>query len=865
MPRQDVSCIRALVQGPLFLATQAGQRRFITALVLGLGFWLSLLPSHASITAAAQPHPLAKEDFAAIELNGRQISRGSLFFLRPPSPSPTNQSPETYGCWLERRLFEKELEPRLVDNLGGPWLVFPADHCKPIAEETRLLVTLPSHWLKERSLQFGRPALSAEDALETLYSPKSQELPSAHLDVFRSRRSQQLGLGVSYGPAQFLMQGGNASGQANRYALEWLFESGAALQLGDFRSEAFTQNGLTERRGLRWTSRHRPLRQPSTSPGLIRIDQASRLRVLNEEGMALYATGLLPSGQYRLDGLSAPSLPGFLQLELESLSGERRTVLLPWVTSPLLLNKGGRLFDLELDEQGAMAAQALWGLTDSETLAIKLGYEPNTRLAEEPQQQTSASLASRPEVLMNLGLQSRRWLGHVVGTELLTQCSDNQGCKVSPSLSSRSRLNAGRQLALDLQPTQGAGQLSLRQSLGGSANLSIQWSRSARGEEAWLGSWSQSLSEGLSLTASVRRLRQQASLPAAVSSLESDRGLSSELESQFFISLQFQPKQFKQSRLRSSLSSSPSAQKASLQLTQRLGSKPGGPELSLRQSMTQTQALAANTTRQESLAEIRARRPQGDFGFQWHQNGKGQSQADFTLASRVWLTAKGLHLGSPGDHNLLLVDLKTPGLELSNGLQQRAANAKGLAALTRTGAWTSNRFRYNLRSLSFDQASPEPLDTFAVASRRAYWLEAEQPEPWEQMPVARLKLPFAVLQRLQKVVNPQGKALGFTPEGHVDLGRQDLNTEELRLELQFQGGLQMICKAEDPVTAKPKDALPTQKTTAGTEQLFRCEPLPLNAPATTEATEATEPPPSSGSEARVQYRERSKAEPLSPS
>lgn len=135
------------------------------------------------------------------------------------------------------------------------------------------------------------------------------------------------------------------------------------MQLGDLTSEAFAQDALTERRGLRWTSRHRPLRQPSAGPGLLQLDQPSRLRVLNEDGLALYATGLLPSGQYRLDGLSAPSLPGFLQLELESLSGQRQTVLLPWVTSPLLLNQGDRLFDLELYPQGAAAAQTLWGLT----------------------------------------------------------------------------------------------------------------------------------------------------------------------------------------------------------------------------------------------------------------------------------------------------------------------------------------------------------------------------------------------------------------------------------------------------------------------------------------------------------------------
>ena len=240
-----MSCVRALVQGPLFFATQAGQRPVINALVLGLGFWLGLLPGHASIITAAQPHPLATENFAAIELNGRQISRGSLFFLRRPDPSHATQSPELLGCWIERRLLEKELDEELLTKTTDSWLKLSAESCDYIAEETRLLVQLAPQLLKERGLQFGRPGLSAVDALQSLHSPTSKELPSAHLDVFRSRRSQQLGLGLSYGPAQFLMQGGNASGQATRYTLEWLFESGSALQLGDLSSEAFAQDAFT--------------------------------------------------------------------------------------------------------------------------------------------------------------------------------------------------------------------------------------------------------------------------------------------------------------------------------------------------------------------------------------------------------------------------------------------------------------------------------------------------------------------------------------------------------------------------------------------------------------------------------------------
>ena len=860
MTRKAVLCIEALVQGLLFLKAKAWVMRCFTALGLGLGpglgFCLILTPGHASGITMSPPHPLAKEDFAAIELNGRQISRGSVFFLNRPGPSAEFHDMAEFGCWLERRLFEKELDADLLGKAAGNWLQFPAEACQFIAEETRLLVQLAPQLLKERSLRFGPPSLSALDALKTLHSPASRELPSAHLDIFKSRRSLQLGLGMSYGPAQFLMQKGNAAGQPARYWLEWLFESGAALQLGDLTSEASTQVALTERRGLRWTSRHRPLRQPSTGPGLLQLDQPSRLRVLNEDGLALYATGLLPSGQYRLDGLSAPSLPGFLQLELESLSGQRQTVLLPWVTSPLLLNQGDRLFDLELYPQGAAAAQTLWGLTGEETLAAKLAYEARTRPRTGRAQENISARDNSEGLSLNLGLQSRRWLGHVLGAELLSQCPKGQACSLLPSLSSRSRLGSGQQLALDLTPTRHAGQVSLNQSLGGWASLSVQWSRSAQGDEAWLGSWSQNLTEGLSLTASVRQLRRAAQ-PAGQTSLGSSAGPASEGQSQFFLSLQLQPRHFKRSQLRSSFSASPSLRRASLQLKQSLGSGPEAPELGLRQSMAQSRTMESATTKQESLAELRARRPQGDLSLQWRKNNDGQTATDFALASRIWLTPKGLHLGSPGDHNLLLVDLKTPSLELSNGLQRRASNTKGLATLTRTGAWTANRFRYNLRSLPFDQISPASLEAFAVASRRAYWLEAEQPEQWVQTTVARLDLPLALLQRLQQVIDAQGRALGFTPEGHVDIGRADLASDspEPELELRFSQGLRMRCKPADPLKAGTEN----QGLAIEAERLFRCKPLPPETP------NSTETPPSSGSEARARSQERLKVRPSSPS
>lgn len=842
MTHKAVSCFWALIQGPLFLKAGALLLGQLTASALAL--LASLSPSLAASITSGHPHPLALEEFAAIELNGRQISRGSLFFLLSPEASEVHQgseigrASEAWGCWLEKRLLEKELEADLLKNLSGNWLRLPAEACKLIAEETRLVVTLSPTQLKEQRLQFGRAGLSAAESLYNLRGTNSSELPSAHLDVFRSRHTQQLGLGLSYGPAQVLAANGNTEGQSARYSLEWLFESGAALQLGDLSSEAFTQNALTERRGLRWTSRHRPLRQPSTSPGIVQLEQPSRLRVFNEEGMALYATGLLPSGQYRLEGLSAPSLPGFLQLELESLSGQRQTVLVPWVTSPLLLAKNDRLIDLELYPK-VLAAQILNGLTETETLATKLVYETKS---------TST---------LSLGLQSRRWLGHVAGGELISQCLHQHDCRVTPRLNSRSRLGAARQLAVDLSPTRKAGQLSLRQTLNSSANLSLQWSRSEVGDEVWLGGWSQTLAEGLSLTVSLRQLKASGR-PAKDPAFFTPATLSNagpREQSQLLLSLQFQPKSFRRSQLRTGYSKGADLQRASAQLKHQWGAGLENTELSLRQSKTLS-AKSNTKDSQASLAELRTRRPQGDLSLQWRRDAAGQARTDFGLSSRVWLTPRGLHLGSPGDHNLLLVDLKTASLEVSNGLQTRTSDTQGLAALTRTGAWTANRFRYNLRSLSFDQASPGALEPFSVASRRAYWLEAKAPEVWEQMPVARLDLPFVVLQQLQNVTDTQGRRLGFTTEGHVDIARQDLYVDKLVLELQLRGGARLQCRAQREEKGSDQDA---HEAGQGAERLLRCEPLPSQAPGT------IEPRPSSGSEARVRFQERQKEEPWSPS
>ena len=124
------------------------------------------------------------------------------------------------------------------------------------------------------------------------------------------------------------------------------------------------------------------------------------------------------------------------------------------------------------------------------------------------------------------------------------------------------------------------------------------------------------------------------------------------------------------------------------------------------------------------------------------------------------------------------------------------------------------------------------------------------------MPVARLDLPLVVLQQLQSVTDAQGRNLGFTPEGHVDIARQDLYTEQLILELQLRGGARLQCQAQDKEKRHSPD---TKEPGLGAERLLRCEPLPSQAPKT------TEPRPSSGSEARVRFQERQKAEPSSPS
>ena len=123
--------------------------------------------------------------------------------------------------------------------------------------------------------------------------------------------------------------------------------------------------------------------------------------------------------------------------------------------------------------------------------------------------------------------------------------------------------------------------------------------------------------------------------------------------------------------------------------------------------------------------------------------------------------------------------------------------------------------------------------------------------------MARLDLPLALLQRLQQVLDVQGRALGFTPEGHVDLGGQDLVSDSLELELRFSQGLRMRCKPADPLKAGAENK--GLANGAEAERLFRCEPLPPPTP------NSTETPPSSGSEARARSEERLKARPSSPS
>jgi hypothetical protein len=234
----------------------------------------------------------------------------------------------------------------------------------------------------------------------------------------------------------------------------------------------------------------------------------------------------------------------------------------------------------------------------------------------------------------------------------------------------------------------------------------------------------------------------------------------------------------------------------------------------------------------------------GDFTLQARQPQGQPVVIDGSLASRLWLTTKGLHLGAVGDHNLVIHQLGHPDLRLQLGRQSSRSNAAGQAAFGRTPAWTETQFKVDTQSIPFDLHWRTGQVRIATAARRAYWVD-QRPQS-ERVPEYRLRLPSRLLARIRNLSTPKNRIVAFTPEGHLDLH----SLEEVPLGMTLDSGEFYSCTLSEDHLDKdyPRPEAPSDGSVDVPVYWITCPTIKTDQPPSPEEIREalSTPPPSSG-------------------
>ncbi|MGA1253638.1 MAG: fimbria/pilus outer membrane usher protein, partial [Burkholderiaceae bacterium] len=641
--------------------------------------------------------------------------------------------------------------------------------------------------------------------------------------------------------------------------------SGAALRLGNQVVRQGPEQQPRSLRGLSVTNRLQVLRPSGLGQGQVALDAPARLQFFDTQGQPLFSTGLLPAGRYRLEGLGAPSLPGLLTVRIEGLSGQTETILLPWVASPLLLAPGTRQWDiwigntaaenatsLQAEQRAASASQALafsglWaqGWNDTETLRIGLAHEYDVTQAY-------------------AGVSSQRWQGLLVSADLGLACR-GQRCLPTGGLDISGQPRSGLQWSAGLRrqlqhasalPSLAEPELDPLTNTALRIGHTLRLSASQRLRPGTTLTSQLSLGEGrLALLGLQLRINNRTSLQASLRTGYTSPDAKSQTSA--FISLHValpdRPSATSPTgstgstgsagspgaplgyhirrRLSAGLQSDSGGNSgASISYQQSLGNTASAPQIGL------TKASGGNARDELRLQQAAS---WGDISLQARQPQGQQASVDLSLASRLWLTAKGMHLGPVGDHNLVIHSLGHPDLRLQLGRQTAATNAKGIAAFGRTPAWTEAQFRLDTQSIPFDLHWKTSQVRLPTAARRAYWIDQTQETILVQE--FRLQLPAAALARLKRFETGNGQPVAFTPEGYLDIA----SLAQLPLTAVTHDGQRLTCHQARPSDSAQENA----RDPAGDAVVWiDCPGLaPEPAPRRPQIREAlSEPAPSSG-------------------
>jgi len=743
--------------------------RAMRGAVFSLLLWLY---AQAAADTTASEAPSLNLELLAVELNGQQVSRGALIHTGPGL------------CLVQVEALESHLAPAalpIVTHEGEQFFhVPPPARCAHDAAQGRLQVNLPGPWMKPQTLRLSSARQADPLPLLLGTKPSDRESPivnltAAHLDLVADRYRQQWGLGAAHRGFQFLMTDSPQDHQPARATLDWLWPSGAALRMGD----QVTREGPDQRprsiRGLSLTNRLQVLRPQGSGQGQVALDAPARLQFFDTQGQPLFSTGLLPSGRYRLEGLGAPTLPGILTVRVEGLLGQTETLLLPWVASPLLLAEGTTHWDLwmgkpsegsaangsSLDTEAPWHLEGLWarGMSLHETL--RTGWATTTN-------QTLQGF---------LGVASQRWPKQLASADLGFFCrAAHSPCQALGGLELSGQPRSGLQWSAGLRHEAGLGQ-TLRLSV--SQRLTQSTAVTAHLSEARTRLQLLSLQTRLSPEASF-----QASLRAG--SPSPDRPPQTSLFLSLHLSLPHRSSAQSNApaapaRLSSSLQARHGQTSGAVSYQQPLGPSASSPRMSA------TKAFGPGA--REEL-RLQHQGHWGDLTLQARQPNGQPATIDASVASRLWVTPRGLHWGAVGDHNLVIHELGHPDLRVQLGRQTRKSNHEGLAAFGRTPAWTEALFRLDAESIPFEMQWKTGQVRFATAARRAYWVDQRQHA--EQLPEFRLRVPENVLARIRTVQTQRQRPVAFTPEGYLDM----VSLAELPLTLTLDSGQTHTCDAD---------------------------------------------------------------------
>ena len=728
-------------------------------------------------------------DLLAIALNGQQVSAGSLAYVKDGRCLIQADS-------LRGLLTQKKLPEQIIDNEIFLQLEPPA-RCDRDDASGLLELYVPGSWLSERPLRLSNRVLP--DPLPLLLglpiadpTARIESLSAGHIDLVADPRRLHWAVGASHRGLQVFVTDDLSSRGSTKATLDWIWPSGAALRLGDQVTRQGAEQQPRAMRGLSFTNRLQVLRPSGLGQGEVALDAPARLQFFDSQGQPLFSTGLLPAGRYRLEGLGAPSLPGLLSVRVEGLSGQTDTILLPWVASPLLLAQGARQWDvwwgLLEDEQPQrpwdqrVGVEGVWarGLNGQETLRLGMGYE------------------TREAYRGYVGVSSQRWARVLLSADLGLACA-SKTCAPTAGLDISGQWRPGQQWSAGLR------QQPLRQAPQALASPLPQAS-SAISQAARI-SVSHSIRPGTALTAQIshattslvllglqQRISPATSLQASLRSGAARTGIAP--QTSFFLSLHVALPESSGSRgtrrrVTGSLQSGTGSTEpsAAISYQQSLGRSALDPQLSL------VKAVGPNARQELRLQQASA---WGDITLQARQPHGQPVALDASIASRLWVTPKGMHLGPVGDHNLVIHTLGHPDLRLELGKQSAVSNARGIVAFGRTPAWTEAQFKLDAQSIPFDLSWQTSQVRLPTAARRAYWVDQTPEIP--RLQEFRLRASPAALSQLLRLNNNAGKTVAFSPEGYVDLHA----LHELPLTATLRSGQQLLCSASPLTTSAPQ-------------------------------------------------------------